>query len=366
MKRKIVYGVCGIGLGHTVRQLPILDTLSREHRILLFAYGESLSFLQKRYRDNPRVGICEVAVPFVAGSDAGLDFVASAERARDASMNYTERNFSAMARAAEEIGVPDLVISDYEPVAAQYGYACGAPVVTIDQQSKFLLMDAEKRLGGISCRDEQMRLRMFFPKADLRIACSFFRVVPETAALESVEIVPTVLRENIVGGRMAYDVSGALVVYFTAQRALTQSLAEVLEILGAFGSIPFDLFAPGEIGSVPENVTVWRYGSDHFIERLRRSSGVISTAGHGVLSEAMYLGIPVYAMPLPLYEQLINAETIARCGFGISQSRLTRDDLSRFLELRSDAAETIARDTEILLRRDGSVKILELLESRYL
>jgi hypothetical protein len=45
----------------------------------------------------------------------------------------------------ELIGKPDLVISDYEPISAQYAYASGTPLVTIDQQSKYLVGDYEPR-----------------------------------------------------------------------------------------------------------------------------------------------------------------------------------------------------------------------------
>lgn len=46
-KAKILYGVCGIGMGHTYRQLPLLDNLAAEAEIVLFAYGESLAFYSK-------------------------------------------------------------------------------------------------------------------------------------------------------------------------------------------------------------------------------------------------------------------------------------------------------------------------------
>src|SRR3972149_4745327 len=60
----------------------------------------------------------------------------------------------------------------------RFGDNKNVPLVTSDQQSKFLFGDFPVTLGGFTYEDEVKRLSMFFPKADKRIACSFFRVAP--------------------------------------------------------------------------------------------------------------------------------------------------------------------------------------------
>ena len=41
----------------------------------------------------------------------------------------------------------------------------------------------------------------------------------------------------------------------------------------------------------------------------------------------MFLGIPVYALPLPLYEQQLNADVIAEGRFGIKEDCLSMNGL---------------------------------------
>jgi Glycosyl transferase family 1 len=68
-----------------------------------------------------------------------LDFAASLDAAQNQHINFFQENIAAMAQAQKMIGKPDLVISDYEPVSAQYAYAYDAPLITVDQQSKYLI-----------------------------------------------------------------------------------------------------------------------------------------------------------------------------------------------------------------------------------
>jgi len=174
--KKILYGICGIGNGHTFRQVPVVDHLLRQgHQILMFAYGASLKYFTEHYTDQPKLTVVEVANPYFVGSKSGLDFEATLVNPSN-QRDFHHMNSKAMAQAQHKIGRPDIVISDYECVSAQYGYAKGAPLVTFDQQSKYLVGEFPENISDTSCTDEVERLRMFFPKAELRLAVSFFQV----------------------------------------------------------------------------------------------------------------------------------------------------------------------------------------------
>ena len=72
--KKIVYGICGKGKGHFLRQLPVIDFLiSQNHKILFFVSGARLG-LAEIYKDNPLVKIVHVSTPYFAGNSEGLDF----------------------------------------------------------------------------------------------------------------------------------------------------------------------------------------------------------------------------------------------------------------------------------------------------
>jgi uncharacterized protein (TIGR00661 family) len=289
---KILYGICGIGNGHLYRQLPLIEHLLKNyHNIMFFAYGNSLEYLQEKYKDNAQVSIVEVWVPYYVGNDKGLDFKATQEINIP---NNFDKNLIAFQKAQEWLGSPDLVITDYEPNAAQYGYAHNALVVTLDQQSKYLCESFPTELGGTSYRDEVQRLRMFFPVAK-RVACSFFKA-PEN---KDVTLIPSIIREEIRNIKNTSELD--YLVYISAQKGYPQTMNEMMKVL-AQNKEHFHVFLPtylmSEIFEVPNNVTVYKQGHKEFEQRLKTCKGIIATSGHGLLSEAMHLGIPVYAMPM--------------------------------------------------------------------
>lgn len=351
--KKILYGICGIGNGHFFRQTPVIDYLiEQQHQILFFAYGESYKLLS-RYAQNPLVKIVEVSVPYFIGNTQGIDFVTSAKI--NSSFDHS-KNLQALSEAQICLGKPDLVLSDYEPVSAQYGYAHNVEVVTIDQQSKFLTGSTLSSINGFNCEDEVMRLRMFFPQAK-RLACSFFKV----GERNNVTILPPLYR-NSIQNIVRKPVKNQFIIYLSSQKGFKQSLEDIIEIVSKrpeqYHIFTKDIYT----GPQFDNITIHAHGSDTFEKLLATTSGVISTAGHNLLGECMYLGIPVYAMPLDLYEQQLNATIINDFSYGLSYHLLTKEKLEEFIHNQEIYLSHIKHST-ILLKQDGKNKLLSIVES---
>lgn len=358
--KTVLYGICGIGRGHTYRQLPIVEKLAESCRLVVFAYGESLNFYTERFAENENVTVAAVAVPFYVGNATGLDFEATAVHPAN-KQDFTKINTVALAVAERILGVPDLVISDYEPVAAQYAYATGAPLVTLDQQSKYLSGEFPALLEGCGYADEIARLGMFFPKVTARLACSFFVVSP-LAGRPEVQIVPPILRDAIVTmQRMPAVGRPQILVYLSPQECTPARTAEIVEILGGYAGADFHVFAPQTKNFEAANVWFYRAGDAAFNELLATCNGIVATAGHTLLSEAMALGIPVFALPLPLYEQLMNGHVVAKHGFGMAE-RLMPEALARFVDNLPVFAKAIAADKDVLVRGDGLAAMMAVVK----
>lgn len=381
-KAKILYGVCGIGMGHTYRQLPLLDNLAAEAQIVLFVYGESLAFYAKHFADNANVSVVPVSVPFYVGDKKGLDFTETARRiAADKArgVDHEAINLAAMATAQRLFGgdgKPDLVVSDYCPVSAQYAYAHGAPLVTIDQQSKYLAGDYTEELGGTTCLDEVARLRLFFPQADARIACSFFDVEKNPHARENVLIVPPVIKPAIVDlkkRRRKTAQTNSVLVYISSQRDFVQPIEEVLQVLAKAPEFRFTVFVkelPESLAlsapAIAPNVKLRRHGDPRFLDHLAECKAIVSTGGHSLVSEVMYLGIPAYLIPLAVYEQQVNSHVVGRNGFGVCAETLNVAELRCFLANLDGYAENIRKDRKVLVRGSAERRILNLLKRRFL
>jgi uncharacterized protein (TIGR00661 family) len=204
---------------------------------------------------------------------------------------------------------------------------------------------------------------MFFPTASKRLACSFFRVAKShVGALENVEIMPPVLRDEVINLKNHPKTEKpSLLVYLTAQQPLYQSLDEITKACEAAQNADIHIFVPKKqpLPDDQNNIRFYHHGDSRFNEILGAAHGVVSTAGHTLLSEAMYLGIPVYAMPLNLYEQQMNAQVIQDNNFGISEQKLTPEKLAEFAENLATYAKNIENDSTALLRKAGQDIIID-------
>ena len=105
----------------------------------------------------------------------------------------------------------------------------------------------------------------------------------------------------------------------------------------------------------------YHHGDSRFDALLIASHGVVTTAGHTLLSEAMYLEKPVYALPLPLYEQQLNGHMIAQGGFGICEESLSEEGLRTFLANLALYTENIRKDQKLLFKESGNDRIIEMI-----
>ena len=77
-------------------------------------------------------------------------------------------------------------------------------------------------------------------------------------------------------------------------------------------------------GTVDGNIEFKPRSNEGFVEDLRTARAVITGGGFSLMSEAVYLGKPMIAMPLQgQVEQLMNSRYLEREGFGTAASELT-------------------------------------------
>lgn len=366
--KKILFGICGISNGHCSRQLPVIKHLLEQgHEIAVFTYGDGLTYFDNKLK-NFSFKIIPVANPYYVGTPSGLDFELTAQSDKN-DLDFIKINSLAMHRAATEFGCPDLVISDYEMVAAQFAYAKNIPLVTLDQQSKYLVGDFLPLLNGTSYIDEVERLSLFFPKAHKRIAVSFFRVDKGLRKSDfNVDVISPMIRPEVLQAKgIPKSKKGSILVYVTAQQLGDQPIDQWIEVIRA--ALPKDykahLFLPKRL-SLPQNdsqLIFYHHGDEKFDPILFSCHGIVTTAGHNLLSEAMYLEKPVFALPLPLYEQQLNAHIIEEGRFGLSRPSVNLMDLCTFFANLDTYSRNIAEDTQYLLKEPGNALIIEKIDN---
>lgn len=372
-KYKLIFGVCGIGRGHIYRQLPIISYFAKTSKIAIFAFGESYIFYKDFFVNNSNVKIFLVVVPWIHGGDVGINYQKTSSEPFNKENNFISQNFATMEKAYKFFaGKPDLVVSDYEPVSAQYSYSLNVPLITIDQQSKYFYDGYPDQLDNLSSVEERARLNLFFPKADMRIACSFFQPPSNkiTYGDFKITIMPPVIRNDVAKLKTTeHELPDRVLVYLSPYSSFVQNASEVLTILAKFPKHSFHFFVSRESDfkkikqQLPKNIKVNFHGDREFFDVLRSAGSAICTAGHTFISEMMFLNKPVYAIPLQTYEQKYNAKVIEDNEFGISRHKIDFESLRYFLAGIAKFEHNIAINKNILLNKElGQVRIIDLIE----
>jgi uncharacterized protein (TIGR00661 family) len=355
----IIIGVNGIGMGHTVRQLELACYLrERGHEIRVVTSGARVA----HFRGQGFHAYDSWMPTLIARGDRIR--IADAIRANASAMLGGWALYRHLCAAIADGGIPDVVVSDYEPNAARLARHFGRPLISIDQQSKYRHFDFPP-IAGYSRRSDEQRLRWFAPKKKRSFVCSF---VPLRAPAQDIEIIPPIVPDQIRRATVRSD--PCVTAYFSryfghGPMASTRDLAEIfrdhlpglrLRIYAQDSDFP----ALRRYGG--RNVSIHAFDRGAFIADTARSQAVFSNAGFNLISEALVLGKPLHLVPLPTYDQYWCAQAVERAGFGRQADRLHAADVLNFLAAGEEMSGRIRLQREAL-RSDPRPRIADYLES---
>jgi uncharacterized protein (TIGR00661 family) len=333
-----------MGIGHASQQWNWIAQLQRRgHQVGVVTFGDGAAALRDAF---PAPVPITVPTHFPGGWLAvgaqGVDISASAANGRSQDPRGDAWNFALCEQVVEQLGgEPDVVFTDYEPASAQIAYMLGSRLITTEQQSKFLLYRTPD-VNGFSRLEEAARLRYFFPAADERIASSFFPMDWERDEKYTGDVLEPILRPDVLDLSPESDDS-SVVVYMSPYGPMRQSPEDALKVLAAFPEVRFKVFAKTLPAAAPANVELSVFDRAAFTKALATCSAVISTAGHQLLSECVYLGKPVLGVPFDNYEQSFNAMMIENLGIGMRTRDLDEELVREFLGRREEFADATAK-----------------------
>jgi uncharacterized protein (TIGR00661 family) len=220
---------------------------------------------------------------------------------------------------------PDVVVSDFEPLTALYSRVSRTPLIAVDNINMLdrCRHDAEIVAGQ---REDfaiaRAVARSMVPNAVRYIVTTFFR---PPLAKEQTMLVPPILRQAIVD---AVPGDGDhLVVYASGEESAMAALRA--------SGIPCRVYGmrggPAE-GTTDGNLEFKPRSDSGFVEDLRTARGVVAGGGFSLMSEAVYLGKPMLALPLlGQFEQTMNSRYLEREGYGVAATELTAEAVERFV-----------------------------------
>lgn len=345
---KILYGVCGEGMGHAVRSAVVGRHLAERGHEVTFFCGKGRAFehlaRQGLGRVLPSVGFATAMIGNTV--DYAGTIMGNALRALHAPM--------AMASLK---GLPkqDVVLSDFEPWSARFAGMGHLPLIAIDNiHFSSRCKHPPEALGSLDRAPAAMMapvVENMVPNAAHYMVTTIAEA-PVTAPRTTLHA--PILRPEVLS--LERRPGKHVVVYFN-DRASAGRLFDTL------GAVKADFRVYGLAGETPgslprPNVEIARFG-DGFLRDLAGARAVLGGAGFTLMSEAIHLGKPMLAVPFGNQgEQILNANYLGLVGYGERASApFTSADVSRFLERSPAYGVSLGR-----VRHDGNRELLSTLD----
>lgn len=320
--KKILLGVCNLGNGHINRQKQIISLLNSMNYNLCIVTAKIGDFSDNENKLNK---IIYCSIPWIATNNSGIDFSECLNR-HDGEDHY--KNFLNMSIEIEKYfnGSPDIVITDYEPNVAKYAYSKNIKLINLEQQSKYLYLE-NLELNNISLNEEKSRLLYFFPKSDLRIISSFFPI-------NSIKYNDYICVSPIIDKDKLEKRDGdSVLVYFSPYGDSEYYLLfeKIMKMINSIKNVNFIVYSNYEFEYyVSDNIKIKKF-SDSFKKDLSNCKFVISTSGHQLISECIYLEKPMLLASFNTYEQNYNKNRIIYYNLGREIIDYTGMEIKSFL-----------------------------------
>ncbi|WP_440952567.1 UDP-N-acetylglucosamine--N-acetylmuramyl-(pentapeptide) pyrophosphoryl-undecaprenol N-acetylglucosamine transferase [Methanococcoides sp. FTZ1] len=374
---RIMLFVCGEGLGHTSRCIPLAQEMqSAGHDVLIGAYGYSRELIDRK-------GLNTIEIPpeiQLVGNAGSLDLKASV---------------LATVRSGELLGIlkinrqlkkfdPHVVVSDSHYTATMAAMFRKKPVYLMMNQSNmeefFYNRGAFMKAIG---KGIKRFYNLIFRKVDGIIIPDY--PMPDTICRMNIELEEeledSVFYSGPLVGKKYDEVTGA-----------DLPRPHVLSTVGGFGyrepifrkvietarldkTISYTLLSgpsvdPDDFTDLPENVTILRFIEDQF-PFIKSSDLVIAPGGHSTMMEALSFGIPMLSFPdIDHNEQQNNATALEEdgCGKKLDYSISPEQLLEHIHEVINEGKllEKSKELHELSDALDGPSSITKMLESMYM
>jgi uncharacterized protein (TIGR00661 family) len=288
----------GDAYGHLSQALALAE-LTPQHEYLFIGAGT--------VREVVKLGYSFLEAPLLATSYAN-NKVDIAATIRNGSRVLLGRNPSGRRIIAQiERFSPSLAFTAYEYFTPTIAKELGIGCISLDNHHFLTKLRYEMPKGQMLSRFfYALPLELMFSKADHYFISAFYQFQPRNP--ETTDVFPPILRKDIMNIR---PMEGEHIFVYQTSPTFSKLVPELEKsanryIVYGYGEKPGSrniLFRPPSRVGLLKDLATCRY--------------VISNGGHNLISEALFLGKPVYSYPIHLaYEQFFNAHMVKALNYG--------------------------------------------------
>jgi len=321
---KIVSVITGIGYGHTIREAAILNELEKkEAEIIIASYGNALEYFRHVYKT------LEIDGPKLPEKNSRFSTMKTILINLKLPYFYT-KNYFRLKRLFSAFN-PDAIITDFEPLPLfveknrlhflifnfdplQYKKYVKEKRKRFWAQSKYISL-VYNRAKNISAQiiipAFEKHGRDEFKQNEYNFINPIVRKLPKQSQKELLE------KFNLK--------KPPIIIMFGGSHFSTELLYRLQEILPKIDE-EFIIFTYKISGDSHDNITFLPF-KENFLEYLKTSKGIISQAGHVILSEAIALKKPSLLFPIPNFiEQELNAYFAKKYGIAVVEENKNYTD----------------------------------------
>jgi len=329
---RVLYSCCGEGQGHSSRVHTVTNALMRlGHEVKVLASNKAFAVLCERLPDVQKIP----GFVFVYRNNR-VELLASF--LENLPLLRQRRKIIRQIRDVIESWQPHLAITDFEPFLPRAAKQAGLRCISLDHQGVIPFarpsLPLNQRIPALAARTAVQQTNY---REEARLATSFF--YPPLPPGGNVQFFPPILRDKVLRIRPRDD--NYAVVYQTST-SFTR-LPELLKQL----PFQFKVFAYEREGQ-DGNISYFPRSDVRFIEEVGGASWVLTNGGYTLMSEALYLGKPVFSLPVAWqFEQWLNARYLQDLGYGVMC-----DDLRKFEVKMREFLAQIGRCRENIKRQN--------------
>ncbi len=308
----ILYGVSGVGYGHSSRAALIVKHLEDlGHIVKILTYGDGYEALKDRFDCHKVEGL---EIVFENGEVKKRKTFA--KNAKIISKNIKLNKYKSLVENFK----PQVCITDMESTVYRISKKFDIPLISIDNQHRLTNLKVDIPIENL--KDFLITkgvIKGIVRKADKFIISSFSKM---PLRKKNSVIVPPIIRNEVQKLKKG-NYSGKVLVYISrGDKKIAEELKKIDENFVVFG-----------LDEQKNEGNLEFKKKESFLKELERCKCIVATAGFSLISEALYLNKPYFALPLKgQFEQVFNAIVIKKSGYGDYSKEIDAKEIEEFLK----------------------------------
>ena len=318
-KNRILYSLCGEGLGHAIRSGVVIEYLINEgYDLIVFASDRAYDYLNSKFDNIYYIG----GFNTVYENNSVRNRKTFVYNMKDVPSDL-KNNMTKMFNLAHKFK-PDVIVSDFEFYSNLLSHIIRIPLFSIDNMH--VLTEAKYSTPNKYAKDRlfsESVVHAFIQNAKKTLIYSYF--FPPLKNTENTRYVYPILRDKIY--QLKPTDGDYILVYQTST-----SNNELIELLKKNPQQNFIVYG-FHVDKKEDNVLFRSFSEDLLYKDFKDAKCVITNGGFSFITEALQLGKPILSIPVKKqFEQILNAIYLDKLGYGEHHSKINQAILDNFIE----------------------------------